>query len=303
MEAVLFGTIRDYTLRRCSSLFLSDFPREFQIQTVSACNAKCVFCPASRLPPELPRGRMDEDLFYRIIDEIVPHAPSKIKPYLMNEPLVDKRLPKFITYITRKRDRRTITEIYTNGGLLTESMSEELIASGLDRLIVSFQGVDRNVYESTMVGLRYDEVMKNLLSFLKIRDRAGTRKPYFEVRMVNTGFARKHISEHRKFWQDHGVKLVVKPLENELGEDMDFNVHKWRSRSFCRRLFSYGWILYNGDMVLCCCDWNRQHILGNVMLQRISEIWKSDPYIKMRNKFIAGDVADTICGKCRIDTH
>ncbi|MFH1830362.1 MAG: radical SAM/SPASM domain-containing protein [Pseudomonadota bacterium] len=297
--------LQDSLLRRLSGLCLTDFPREIQIQTVSRCNAKCIFCPASTLPPEMPHGKMDEGLFKKIIDEAVDRRPSKIKPYLMNEPLVDKRLPAFIKYIDERRHSSTVIEIYTNGALLDERMSEELIESGLDRLIVSFQGVDPDAYEKTMVGLKYGEVLKNLENFITIRERRNARRPYFEIRMVNTGFVQKEIDEHRKFWCDRGIKLVVKPLENRLNksiEESQLNVRRWNPRSFCRRLFSYAWILFNGDLILCCCDWERKHILGNVSRTTIANVWGGAKYKETRQKFIKGRVNDIICGFCKIDS-
>lgn len=247
---------------------------------------------------------MSDEVFKKIIDEILPHRPKKIKPYLTNEPLLDKRLPDFIKYINDNRHPSTITEVYSNGSLLSEEMGEKLIDSGLDRLIVSFQGIDPELYEKTMVGLKYEKVLNNLLNFIKIKKRRAAKKPYFEIRMVNTGFSNSSIKEHRKFWSDKGVRLVVKPLENRVNDEIEkagYQVHKWKLRSFCRRLFSYAWIMSNGDMVLCCCDVEGNQVLGNIKDKTIAEVWTGDRYAEVRQKFISGKVDDIICGKCKVD--
>ena len=56
-------------------------------------------------------GRMDEEQYYRLIDEAVKHPVKRISPYLMNEPLADPRLPEALfgmaetyRYMGRKSD-------------------------------------------------------------------------------------------------------------------------------------------------------------------------------------------------------
>jgi len=47
-------------------------------------------------------------------------------------------------------------------------------------------------------------------------------------------------------------------------------------------------ILFNGDVVLCCMDWKRKVVLGNVRSQSIEKIWNSRKYEAVR-KIISGE--------------
>ena len=54
-------------------------PARVQIQTQSACNGRCVFCPNEAVRrSDLPQGRMDADLFCKIVDELAETQARRI---------------------------------------------------------------------------------------------------------------------------------------------------------------------------------------------------------------------------------
>ncbi len=53
-----------------------EFPNNIQIQTTSFCNASCGFCPYPETSQEHPMGRMKEDLFRSIVDQLADHEIS-----------------------------------------------------------------------------------------------------------------------------------------------------------------------------------------------------------------------------------
>jgi len=75
---------------------------------------------------------MDEKLFYRIIDEL--HEIGflgRFSPHFYGEPLLDKRIIKFIAY-TRNKLPRVLIKLFTNGDMLTYELYKKLIAAGVD---------------------------------------------------------------------------------------------------------------------------------------------------------------------------
>ncbi len=94
-------------------------PKAIQIQTISGCNGNCVFCPNKKTKISIPyKDQMEESLFYSIIDQCIDLGVRRISPYLMNEPLLDSRLPKLILYITKHKKHRQYTKINSNGSML-----------------------------------------------------------------------------------------------------------------------------------------------------------------------------------------
>lgn len=55
----------------------------------------------------------------------------------------------------------------------------------------------------------------------------------------------------------------------------------------------------NGDVLLCCSDWYRKEILGNVIEENILDVWNNSKYSKIRNSLIHGNRKECkLCSKC-----
>src|SRR6058998_2072118 len=79
-----------------------EFPRTVQLETQTGCNADCVFCDYGTSYARQPKGRIDWDLFRKIVDECAQHRLRRFSPYLTNEPLADKRLLERLQYAQEK---------------------------------------------------------------------------------------------------------------------------------------------------------------------------------------------------------
>lgn len=93
-----------------------------QIQTLSGCNYSCSFCPIGKT--DLPSGRMSLELYEHILGQLGDFA-GVIHPYLMNEPLLDKRIVQ-LCKLARERTRAKLM-IQTNGSRLTEELARALV--------------------------------------------------------------------------------------------------------------------------------------------------------------------------------
>ncbi len=280
---------------------LPSFPRVVQIQTKSGCNARCVFCPNSLIGDRLPKGEMEWDLFRKIIDEIVEHPVDRISPYLMNEPLLDRDLPKKIEYIVKNKSPHTVVKINSNGALLDEEMAEALIDSGLDRINFSVHGIRKKTYESQMKGLSLERVLSNIDRFLEIKRKKGASKPRVRITMVRTRAIDEELGEILAYWKKRGVKVNIRPLENRARSEIaskGLNPKKWRPFDWCNRLFEQAYILFDGRVVLCCVDWEQTTILGDLKRNSLKSIWNSDLYMDIRRRFLKGNLKGLLCESC-----
>ena len=72
---------------------VSSAPDHVQIQTITGCNAKCIFCPNGKTRRKIPRGRrMGWDLYRSIVDQCIELGRRRYSVYLMNEPMLDREL-------------------------------------------------------------------------------------------------------------------------------------------------------------------------------------------------------------------
>lgn len=277
-------------------------PPRIQIQTQAGCNGRCVFCPNEQLiEAGLPQGKMSVELFHKIIDELVEIPPRRIGLYLMNEPLLDNRLPEFVRY-TAERIPSTKTQIITNGTFLDEPTAEALIDAGIKQVKVSLQSLDSETNRKLM-GYPSEGVIENCITFQKLLAKKRVKDLDFRVSMIVTSLNADKLDDIRAFWRKHNIRLVTSALENRGGniaQAATLNPHEMKSMGDCIRPSRDFAVLYNGDAVLCCVDWMRTTILGNVGEQSIRDIWHGEALKRIRAGLREGDRSKLpkICLNC-----
>ncbi len=293
-------------VRRLTSRAVPAFPRTVQIQTQTGCNARCVFCPYKDSYKVVPSGRMDDRLFERIVDEIAEYGVTRrISPYLMNEPFLDPDLLRRARVI-RDRVRRAKVVVTTNAGKLTPAIVDDLVRDNpFHAVYVSMQGIDKEPYEATMGGsLRYETTDGHVNYLIAQRDKhAPGLKIVVTMIKTNVIDAEKAV----RHWRSKGVESKYTMLENRGGNTHSaferINAGGTRVFKDCTRLFKHAYILFNGDMVLCCTDYFKTMVLGNVAESSIYEVWNGPRAVKIRRDFLRGDFSENpLCRDCYIST-
>lgn len=279
-------------------------PPRIQIQTQSGCNGRCVFCPNEAvLNSDLSQGRMPPAEFQRIIDELAKTPPRRVSLYLQNEPMLDKRLPDFCRYVT-ERIPSASTLVTTNGTYLSEASAAALIGAGLKRIKVSIQSLVRERNMDIMGSVcDSDKVVKNVLGVRKVMKELRAKDFDLRVSTIVTKMNEDEIDGMHRFWKSHGVKMVTSALENRGGNianALEMNGAEMRTRSDCIRPHREMCVLYNGDAVLCCVDWHRVEVVGNVFQDGVANVWNGARLQHIRKAFKEGDTQalPEICVNC-----
>jgi MoaA/NifB/PqqE/SkfB family radical SAM enzyme len=278
-------------------------PDHIQIQTVTGCNAGCIFCPNGKTRRKIPMGRrMDMDLYHSIVDQSIELGIRRYSAYLMNEPMLDPELPERITYVSARIKRPQYIKVTSHGGLMTEKMAKGLLDSGLDKLKISIQSLNADAYRRIM-RLPLEKTLKNIDRLLELKKQGGYKLPRIEIVMVDSIQTHDEIPRMRKYWQDRDIKLYVEPVENRAGQqnirETAVGAKNLYAFSWCRRLMEQIYILYDGRMVQCCADWEQRSVMGDLNQQRLADIWYGARYSEYRRRFAEGDVKGMICACCR----
>ena len=282
------------------------FPRVIQIQTRTGCNADCVFCPYGATAESQPRGTMEWGLFRKIVDESAGHRVRRISPYLMNEPLLDPEIAERIATINRVNPRARVT-LSTNGSLLTAPVVERLLDldGGVHELAISIQGIDPGAYAGTMRGgMNLRRTMANVDHLVREMRRRRARRPAVWITMVDTGLI--DAPRAMEYWRGRGLSARCTRLENRGGNVREAeNFTRGRRMdcySGCTRLFKQACIKFNGEVVLCCTDYESRVVLGNVRERSLREVWNGEAAASIRAKFLSGQIGEIpLCGACKVD--
>ena len=267
-----------------------------QLQTVSACNGRCVMCPYPASWHRAHPGSMSDALFGRILDQLAPWRLRKLCLYLQNEPFLD---PKFIERLRAAREclRFDVLEVSTNASALTDAKAQALaeVLEGVPHEVwVSFHGVDREGYTQTM-GLDFDRTLANVVGLLKLAAARGLNvvlRGAGAALSAGEAVSPRHFSraDMEAFWEgvfrEHGIErrpeLVWFAYHGRSGSLGRGRRRRLLLGSYCERIDQWLHVLYNGDVVLCCNDYHRRAVVGNLGEEELAAVLVSPRFRTLR---------------------
>ena len=266
---------------------LVPFPEKVMVQTVSRCNAACRFCPYPTVSKDLDQGVMEEALFRRLMDECAEHQDEvqSVMLYLMNEPLLDPNIADRINY-AKKRNPQATVHILTNGSLLTDKRADALLDSGLDWIGISVHGFSEEAYKEAM-GLKRDVTYRRVDRFVE----RAIRRRGPEWLMVTFNGGGPVTPDEREAELHHFRELGVKRLSffgSSISRAGNTDVVPAPHNEQVLGCNSIWWpemlhVLYSGETILCCMDWQRSVKPGSLVDQSITELWHSESYLGIRD--------------------
>lgn len=275
--------------------YVTSFPIHIDIESTNFCNLKCSMCPHAIENFEMAKGFFDFDLYRKIIDEGAARGLSSVKLNIRGEPLLNKRLPEMVAYAKQKG----ILEVMfnTNGLLLTPDKTRELVAAGLDYLIVSIDGDTKATYDAIRKGGDFDTLVKNLEFFVAHRKEKRLQKPLIRLQYVEMEENTHEVQAYLNRWRDKVDVMTVNRYSNRgCGERQVHGMtpvgrancpHPWRRMS----------IAWNGDAQICCGDWNNVCVLGNAKDHTLHSLWHGEKFKAYRKKLKALQLNDIPCCK------
>ncbi len=261
-----------------------------QIQTVSWCNRSCAFCPSGKFP--VAKTFMPLDVYHRVIDQLHDlNFCGRISPYLMNESLLDKRLPDLIAY-ARQQCPESWIAINTNGDAVSDALIERLFDAGLNCLDINAYD-DASQYEAYLalaetVAARHADVQLT----------SGYLDPNFNDTDLPPNAKLLHcrdMSDWERRFRDH---LDVSDLINRAGNVPGATQLSEPLAQGCERPFQQMYINHLGEAVLCCNDWRFEVVMGDTAEASLDEIWHNAKYRTYRDHLRRNDRHMPLCASC-----
>jgi radical SAM protein with 4Fe4S-binding SPASM domain len=283
-------------------------PAAIGIELTNHCNLYCPECASGSGQMKRERGFMDTELFDKIISQIKPYLYF-INLYFQGEPMLH---PAFASFIRKSGNIRSI--ISTNGHFLTRENSEKIVKSGLNKLIISLDGLDQDTYSAYRVNGSVETVMDG------IRNISAARKNHksslkIEIQMLVNKLNENQIPQMRKLARSFNASLKLKSMqiisknrfESWLPADSKFRRYMLRDGKYqiksslpgrCKRLWFNPVVTWNGKVIPCCFDKDADHIMGDLTQESFSEIWNGPKYRLFRRVLLNDRSAIEICRNC-----
>lgn len=304
------------------------------LEVTSHCNFSCTFCPDGLM--ERPRGHMDVALFEKVCAELEAKRDRipvrQVQLNLMGEPFLNPKLFEMIKAANRHGIRPVAV---TNGSLLTDERARKLFEVELEYLQLSYQTPTPELYKLREAKKgTFDEYRARCLNFLEARFAAGSNLPVHVHMLDNSEGYLKGFrmvegelrQEQQRFFEDwartiqarYGVPAGAGALDPDTTEllpgvrllfrdCMDWG-HAIRpegigivpnERGTCPLPGFQLAVLWNGDVTICCLDYEGKTNVGNVKTQSFEEVWNSPRLKHIQDEMMAGRLVEKLCQDCR----
>lgn len=259
------------------------FPSYFEIETIHACNARCVMCPG--MSPARPRGPMEGALYSSVVDQVARHRDHvhRFSLFRDGEPLLDKGLENRVREAKEAGIRCVSTT--TNISLMSEERAEGLLRSGLDMIDISIDGHSKEVFESIRRGLSFERVVSNTLTFIKLRDHLAP-DCVIRIRMVLQDANRSEWKKFRAYWESrlsNADSVLYHPLHNWGGK---FDHAREYPTLPCVSLWSLMVVHVDGGVPPCS---GIEDLTGSLAETPIDQVWHARTFEAMRMAHLHGD--------------
>jgi len=141
------------------------------IETHSACNRRCETCLRQTHPQrKVTFNVLPDEIVYSLMDQAIELQPdAQLVPQFFNEPFIDKRMPEFLRYASKKGF--SLIYINTNGEFITPELAEE-IDGLLEYMTVDFDPIEQiqNMFSKTRIEKAGQHVVTHYSPYMNLKD-------------------------------------------------------------------------------------------------------------------------------------
>ncbi len=288
-------------------------PASISIEPASGCNLHCPECPTGLGHLSRKKSLMSGEDFFSVIDQVKKSAIA-VSLYFQGEPFIHPGLIGMISYASKHKLFSTVS---TNGQFLPGIDMEELVMSGLNRLIVSADGITQLTYETYRIGGSLEKLMQGLKKIAEAKKKLHSKKPLLILQFLVMRHNQYELPLLEEWAVSAGADAVLlkSPQIDSLEGSGDilptierFNRYtpgengRWKVKSDlpdrCWRMWHGSIIDVNGDILPCCFDKDAGFVIGNIQQQRIHEVWHSRTYDKFREGVLSNRKSIAMCTNC-----
>lgn len=270
------------------------------IETTNLCNAQCIMCPHTTM--KRSKEIMTENTFNIIIDKL---TQENINPqvFILNgfgEPLTDPTIFSRIQKIKTAFPDSKI-KLYSNLNLANKKTIQRLINSQLDEINVSLNGYNAKNYQEVMK-LDYKKTIKNLKTLINIKNKINS-KLKIRISMTLVKQNEKTVKKFIKKWSSLVDSVSVNKVHDYNGSVKNitnkFKINFNKKTFPCRYLWDTITFDVNGEVILCCLDYESQYKFGNIKSQSIKSIFYSPKFNLIRKQHLNLNSKEIkICRQC-----
>lgn len=293
-------------------------PFSLSIEPTTACNLGCPECPSGLKQFTRPTGKIDLKLHQEMLNQIK-RSVFYINYYFQGEPFLH---PQFLDLIRQAKKAKIYTATSTNAHFIDEIKAEEIIQSGLDRLIISVDGLTQETYEQYRVHGKLEKVLEASQYLVEAKNKLNSKTPHLIFQFLavrpneheiphvfelakEIGIDEVRIKTAQLYDFKNGNKLMPENQKYSRYYKQKDGTYKLKGNpgNHCWRMWSGSVLTWDGKVVPCCFDKDAKHVLGTIQEISFNEIWSSEKYKAFRKAVLKNRQEIDICKNCSEGTQ
>jgi len=293
-------------------------PLSLTIEPTTACNLRCPECPSGLRSFTRPTGKMNFDLYKKIIDEQF-RTLTYLILYFQGEPYLHPDFTRMIRYASNKN---IYTATSTNAHFLNDENCQKTIESGLGRIIISLDGTDQASYEKYRIGGEFEKVLAGTKNLVKWREKNNSKTPFIIIQFLVFQHNEHQVDKVKELSKTAGADDVwiktAQIYDFQEGSDLlpqNSRFSRYRAQQDGKyrtnnRLFNHCWKMWHSSVISwdgitgpCCFDKDIKYRFGDVSKESFNDIWYNDAYNNFRKHILNQRGEIDICQNCTEGTR
>jgi radical SAM protein with 4Fe4S-binding SPASM domain len=272
-------------------------------------------CPSGNGDMKRSLGKLDIENYKRLLDDVGDYI-LQVQLWNQGEPFINKSFLEFVRYAKKKG---IMVQTSTNGHFIrNDQEAVNIISSGLDQLIFSMDGSNKESYEKYRVGGNFNLVLDALARMARVKSQLNSKTPLVELQFIvfkhNQEEIEKIIEICKKFklnrlsfktaqvYSSDQAMLYLPDDEhyrrynlNDQGYRMKGEIQNW-----CKRLWLNATINWDGSVSPCCFDKDADFAFENIFTNSstFTSAWKNNAYMSFRKRVMSNRKSITMCTNC-----
>ena len=288
-------------------------PFTVSIEPTTACNLGCPECPSGLKKFTRETGKIATEVNRNLLQSIGKQL-FYINYYFQGEPFLH---PDFLELIKDAKKHSIYTSTSTNAHFITSKKAEEIVHSGLDRIIISIDGTTQETYEQYRVTGTLSKVIAGTKALIEAKKKAKSTTPHliFQFLVVKPneheipaiyqlakelGVDEVRLKSAQLYDYKHGNPLMPSQEQYtryKISKDGTYKL-KHQTGNHCWRMWSSCVLTWDAQMVPCCFDKDAEHTIGSALEGNFEKLWKSKKYQEFRTSVLTKRNQIDICQNC-----
>lgn len=287
-------------------------PATASIEPTTSCNLQCPECPSGLRSFSRPIGMLSSYDYQNYINQLKKNLIF-LNLYFQGEPFLNKNICEMIKYAS---DNRIYTSTSSNAHFINKTIAEDIVKSGLDRIIISIDGANETSYSKYRIGGTLSKVLDGTNNLVNAKKELKSSNPYIIWQFIVFKHNENEIDKIKMLAKKYKIdRLKIKtaqiynisenkndliPENSKLSRYKKGNDYSIKNKlmNHCWRMWSSCVITWDGMVVACCYDKDAKYSFGNIQNKNFNKIWRSEGYQRFRNQIFKSRKDIDICRNC-----